>query len=130
MIKPIRVRREGEDHEPFIWIKELTVKPYRSEPCRGEYDNDASPPLPVLQTGRVLARREALNYNFALENLGDYYLVLYFAGILPVSPTFDILINGEVVESNYSVNSWQVGSLYLLAKGINNLNITFKDITF
>ncbi|KAI3514536.1 hypothetical protein L1887_13027 [Cichorium endivia] len=88
------------------------------------------PPLPVLQTGRVLARREALNYNFALENLGDYYLVLYFAGILPVSPTFDILINGEVVESNYSVNSWQVGSLYFLAKGINNLNITFKDITF
>ncbi|XP_076894312.1 putative LRR receptor-like serine/threonine-protein kinase At5g48740 [Bidens hawaiensis] len=89
-----------------------------------------SPPQPVLQTGRVLARREGLSYNFALENNGDYYLVLYFAGILPVSPTFDVLINGEVVESNYSVESWQVRSLYFLKRGIENLNITFKDINF
>nr|XP_043620700.1 probable LRR receptor-like serine/threonine-protein kinase At5g48740 [Erigeron canadensis] len=89
-----------------------------------------SPPLPVLQTGRVLARREGLSYNFTLENLGDYYVVLYFAGILPVSPTFDILINGEVVESNYSVKSWEVGSLYFLRKGITSLNVTFKDISF
>ncbi|KAL7590482.1 hypothetical protein Lser_V15G38961 [Lactuca serriola] len=88
------------------------------------------PPLPVVQTGRVLARREGLSYNFALQNLGDYYLVVYFAGILPVSPTFDILINGEVVESNYRVKIWEVGSLYFLRKGIQNLNITFKDITF
>ncbi|KAI7748262.1 hypothetical protein M8C21_000376 [Ambrosia artemisiifolia] len=89
-----------------------------------------SPPQPVLQTGRVLARREGLSYNFSLENNGDYYVVLYFAGILPVSPTFDVLINGEVVESNYSVQSWQVGSLYFLRKGIKSLNITFKDISF
>ncbi|KAL4571911.1 hypothetical protein LXL04_018678 [Taraxacum kok-saghyz] len=89
-----------------------------------------SPPQPVLQTGRVLARREELNYNFTLQNLGDYYIVLYFAGILPVSPSFDILVNNEVVESNYSVKTWQVGSLYLLKKGIQNLNITFKDVTF
>ncbi|KAI3742040.1 hypothetical protein L1987_59719 [Smallanthus sonchifolius] len=91
---------------------------------------DESPPQPVLQTGRVLARREGLSYNLALENIGDYYLVLYFAGILPVSPTFDVLINGEVVESNYSVESWQVGSLHFLRKGIKSLNITFKDISF
>ncbi|XP_076916390.1 putative LRR receptor-like serine/threonine-protein kinase At5g48740 [Bidens hawaiensis] len=89
-----------------------------------------SPPQPVLQTGRVLARREGLSYNFALGNNGDYYLVLYFAGILPVSPTFDVLINGEVVESNYTVESWQVRSLYFLRRGIENLNITFKDINF
>ncbi|KAJ9548012.1 hypothetical protein OSB04_020555 [Centaurea solstitialis] len=89
-----------------------------------------TPPMPVLQTGRVLARREGLSYNFSLENLGDYYLVLYFAGILPVSPTFDVLINGEIVESNYSVKSWEVGSLYFLQKGIKSLNITFKDISF
>ncbi|XP_024967603.1 probable LRR receptor-like serine/threonine-protein kinase At5g48740 [Cynara cardunculus var. scolymus] len=89
-----------------------------------------SPPQPILQTGRVLARREGLSYNFALKNLGDYYVVLYFAGILPVSPTFDVLINGDVVESNYSVKSWEVGSLYFLQKGIKSLNITFKDISF
>ena len=91
---------------------------------------EETPPLPVLQTGRVLARREGLSYNFALENLGDYYLVLYFAGILPVTPTFDVLINGDIVESNYSVKSWEVGSLYFLRKGIKHLNITFKDISF
>ncbi|KAK1420603.1 hypothetical protein QVD17_22325 [Tagetes erecta] len=89
-----------------------------------------SPPQAILQTGRVLARREGLSYNFALENNADYYLVLYFAGILPVSPIFDVFINGEAVESNYSVQSWQVRSLYFLRKGIKSLNITFKDINF
>ncbi|XP_071699346.1 probable LRR receptor-like serine/threonine-protein kinase At5g48740 [Rutidosis leptorrhynchoides] len=89
-----------------------------------------SPPQPVLQTGRVLARREGLTYNFSLENLADYYIVLYFAGILPVSPTFNVLINNEIAQSNYRVKSWEVGILYFLRKGINSLNITFKDISF
>ncbi|RVW98029.1 putative LRR receptor-like serine/threonine-protein kinase [Vitis vinifera] len=45
---------------------------------------EESPPLAVLQTARVLARRDALAYYFPLDKLGDYYIVLYFAGILPV----------------------------------------------
>ncbi|KAF2284507.1 hypothetical protein GH714_025916 [Hevea brasiliensis] len=62
-----------------------------------------NPPLAVLQTARVLARRKVLTYNLALDTLGDYYIVLYFAGILPVSPSFDIFINGDIAQSNYTV---------------------------
>ncbi|KAK2649246.1 hypothetical protein Ddye_016735 [Dipteronia dyeriana] len=89
-----------------------------------------SPPAAVLQNARVLARKDALTYNFPLDMLADYYIVLYFAGILPVSPTFSVLINGDVAESNYTVRSSESGALYLTRKGIKNLNITIKSISF
>ncbi|KAK0583416.1 hypothetical protein LWI29_036747 [Acer saccharum] len=89
-----------------------------------------SPPAAVLQNARVLARKDALTYNFPLDMLGDYYIVLYFAGILPVSPTFSVLINGDVAESNYTVRSSESGALYLTRKGIKSLNITIKSISF
>lgn len=89
-----------------------------------------SPPAAVLQNARVLARKDALTYNFPLDMLGDYYIVLYFAGILPVSPTFSVLINGDVAESNYTVRSSESGALYLTRKGIKSLNITVKSISF
>ncbi|KAJ0589114.1 putative protein kinase RLK-Pelle-LRR-I-1 family [Helianthus annuus] len=120
-----RIWDPDQEFSPFH-----TSTPFKTLGTFNTWGLKESPPQPVLQTGRVLARREGLSYNFSLENIGDYYLVLYFAGILPVSPTFDVLINGEVVESNYSVESWQVGSLYFLRKGIKSLNITFKDISF
>ncbi|KAK2990071.1 hypothetical protein RJ640_025434 [Escallonia rubra] len=91
---------------------------------------EESPPLAVLQTARVLARREDLTYNLPLDNLGDYYIVLYFAGVLPVSPTFDVLINGDIAQSNYTVNSWEVSSLTFTWKGIKSLNVTLKSIRF
>ncbi|KAL5794798.1 hypothetical protein ACOSP7_003392 [Xanthoceras sorbifolium] len=89
-----------------------------------------SPPEAVLQNARVLARRDALTYNFPLDTFGDYYIVLYFAGILPVSPTFSVLINGDVAESNYTVRSSEAGALYLTRNGIKSLNITIKIISF
>ncbi|TXG63986.1 hypothetical protein EZV62_010980 [Acer yangbiense] len=89
-----------------------------------------SPPAAVLQNARVLARKDALTYNFPLDMLGDYYIVLYFAGILPVSPTLSVLINGDVAESNYTVRSSESGALYLTRKGIKSLNITIKSISF
>lgn len=89
-----------------------------------------SPPVAVLQTARVLARRNALTYNLPLDTLGDYYIVLYFAGILPVSPSFDILINGVVVQSNYTVKKSEASALYLTQKEIKSLNVTLKSIRF
>ncbi|KAK3021663.1 hypothetical protein RJ639_046387, partial [Escallonia herrerae] len=91
---------------------------------------EESPPLTVLQTARVLARREDLTYTLPLDNLGDYYIVLYFAGLLPVSPTFDVLINGDIAQSNYTVNSWEVSALTFTWKGIKSLNVTLKSISF
>lgn len=86
-----------------------------------------SPPIAVLQTARVLARRNILTYNFPIKNLGDYYIVLYFAGILRVSPTFDILINEELAQSNYTIKMSQVSALFFTRKAIKSLTITFKS---
>lgn len=88
------------------------------------------PPTVVLQTARVLARRNNLIYNLPLDNHGDYHVVLYFAGILPVSPTFDVLINAVVVQSNYTVTRWEAGTLFFTIRGIKNLNITLKSISY
>lgn len=89
-----------------------------------------SPPVTVLQNARVLARRDSLTYKLPLNKSGDYYIVLYFAGILPVSPTFNVLINGDVAESNYTIIRSETSALYLFRKGINSLNITVKSISF
>ncbi|KDP26385.1 hypothetical protein JCGZ_17543 [Jatropha curcas] len=89
-----------------------------------------NPPVSVLQTARVLARRHVLTYNLVLDTLADYYIVLYFAGILPVSPSFDVLINGDIAESDYTVKMSEASALYLTRKGIKNLNITLRSITF
>lgn len=89
-----------------------------------------SPPAAVLQTARVLARRDVMTYNFPVDTLADYYIVLYFAGILPVSPTFEVLINGDIAESNFTVRSSEAGALYFTWKGIKSLNITIKSIKF
>ncbi|PIN10950.1 Serine/threonine protein kinase [Handroanthus impetiginosus] len=89
-----------------------------------------SPPTVVLQTARVLARWNSLIYRLPLDNQGYYHVVLYFAGILPVSPTFDVLINGDIVQSNYTVMRWEANSLSVIVKGIKNLNITLKTINY
>ncbi|KAK6141836.1 hypothetical protein DH2020_024420 [Rehmannia glutinosa] len=89
-----------------------------------------SPPTVILQTARVLARWNNLIYKLPLDNQGDYHVVLYFAGILPVGPTFDVLINGEVVRSNYTVMRWEADSLFFTVQGIKTLNITLKTISY
>ena len=71
-----------------------------------------------------------LFYNLPLNTLANYYIVLYFAGIVPVSHSFDLLINGDVVQSNYTVNMSEVSSLYFTGKGIKSLNVTLKSITY
>lgn len=87
-------------------------------------------PASILQTARVLARRNVLTYNLPLNTSGDYYIILYFAGILPVFPSFDVLINGNIVQSNYTVKTSEVSALYVTRKGINSLNVTLKSTSF
>ncbi|GFZ17608.1 leucine-rich repeat protein kinase family protein [Actinidia rufa] len=89
-----------------------------------------TPPAAVLQTARVLVRKDVLTYDLPLDTLGDYYIILYFAGILPVFPSFDILINGDVIWSNYAVKSWEASAMFITRKGIKSLNITMKGIRF
>ncbi|KAK9280762.1 hypothetical protein L1049_003650 [Liquidambar formosana] len=89
-----------------------------------------SPPIAVLQTARVLARSDVLTYNLPLDNLGDYHIVLFFAGILPVSPSFDVIINGNLVQTNLTVKNLEAIALFFTRKGIKSLNITFKNISF
>ncbi|KAJ0988993.1 hypothetical protein J5N97_007349 [Dioscorea zingiberensis] len=89
-----------------------------------------SPPIAVLQTVRVLARKNVLAYNLSLGSPGDYLVVLYFAGILPVSSSFDILVNADMVRSSYRVNHAEAGVILHLAKSVDSLNIMFRNITF
>ncbi|XP_057743902.1 probable LRR receptor-like serine/threonine-protein kinase At5g48740 [Arachis stenosperma] len=89
------------------------------------------PPVTVLQTGRVLARRNTLTYNLPLdEELGDYYIILYFAGILPLFPSFDVFINGDLVKPNYTIIRSEISALYFTRKRITRLTITLKNNTF
>ncbi|KAK8650781.1 hypothetical protein V6N13_140407 [Hibiscus sabdariffa] len=89
-----------------------------------------SPPLDVLQTARVLAREDVLSYKLPLDTLGDYYIVLYFADILPVSASFDILINGVVQQSEFTITTSETSTLYFTQKGITSLDIALKRIKF
>ena len=86
--------------------------------------------MDVLQTARVLAREDVLHYNLLLDTLGDYYVVLYFTGILPVSASFDILINGDVQQSEFTIRTSEASTLYLTLKGITSLGIALRRIRF
>lgn len=89
-----------------------------------------NPPLAVLQTARVLARRNVLSYRFPLKKLGNYNLVIYFAGVLPVSSSFDVLVNGNVVNLDYHVRHAEVSSIVYLAKTIDRLKLSFRNVSF
>lgn len=88
------------------------------------------PPVSILQTARVLARKSIMNYNFRLGKVGSYYMILYFAGIIPVSSTFDILINKNVVSSAYTVKLGQASSLSFTVKMVDRMYVSFQNISF
>ncbi|KAL0737870.1 hypothetical protein Bca4012_014080 [Brassica carinata] len=88
------------------------------------------PPDTVLQTARVLARKDRLSYILSLDTLGDYYIILYFAGIFSLSPSFSVTINNEVKQSDYTVTSSEASTLHFYQKRISKLNITFEKIKF
>ncbi|KAJ4751952.1 Leucine-rich repeat protein kinase family protein [Rhynchospora pubera] len=88
------------------------------------------PPVSILQTARVLARKSVMTYKFPLREPGNYYLVLYFAGITPVSSTFDILINNNVASSGYTVQHGQASSLAFTMKMVDRVHVSFRNISF
>lgn len=89
-----------------------------------------NPPVSVLETARVLVRKDVMAYEFSLDKLGDYHVILYFAGIMPVLPSFDVLINGNMVSSGYTVKHGEASSIFFSGKSIDGLNITFQNISF
>ncbi|XP_031479079.1 probable LRR receptor-like serine/threonine-protein kinase At5g48740 [Nymphaea colorata] len=89
-----------------------------------------APPLRVLQSARVLARKDILNYTFIIEKTADYYLILYFAGIIPVSSSFSVLINGNVVRANYTVASSEVSALSIQRKSISSLTVELRNSSY
>ncbi|KAL3633330.1 hypothetical protein CASFOL_022857 [Castilleja foliolosa] len=125
-----------------IWDADEDFSPYHVSSSFDSQSNFSlsnikeSPPIAVLQTARVLARWNNLIYNLPLDNnnnnnnQGGYHVVLYFAGILPVAPTFDVLINNQVVQSNYTVTRWEANTLSFNVNGIKTLNITLKRISY
>ncbi|MBA0822031.1 hypothetical protein Goarm_018851 [Gossypium armourianum] len=124
--------------DPFdrIWDADQSYTPFHSSPgfniplSFNLSSLKESPPLDVLQTARVLTRQDVLHYNLPLDKLGDYYIVLYFASILPVSASFDILINGDVELSEFTIRTSEASTLYFKQKGIINLDIALRSIIF
>ncbi|XP_078158638.1 leucine-rich repeat protein kinase family protein isoform X1 [Carex rostrata] len=88
------------------------------------------PPVSILQTARVLARKNIMSYNFPLGKLGSYYMILYFAGITPVSSTFDILVNKNVMSLGYTVKHGQASSLAFTVKMVDRVCVSFQNISF
>ncbi|KAL2932927.1 hypothetical protein RDABS01_016046 [Bienertia sinuspersici] len=107
--------------------KNLLRKRYRIN-CG--YTNDEMPPMAVIQTARLLERKNLLTYNLPLDELGNYYIVLYFGGVVPVSSSFNILANGGIIQSNYSVISRKSSVSYFTMEQIKGLNITLQNISF
>lgn len=71
-----------------------------------------------------------MSYNFPLGKLGSYYMILYFAGITPVSSTFDILINKNVMSLGYAVKHGQASSLAFTVKMVDRVCVSFRNISF
>ncbi|KAL8150767.1 hypothetical protein V2J09_020575 [Rumex salicifolius] len=84
----------------------------------------------LRQQGSLLQWIVTLTYNLKLGKIGDYYVVLYFAGILRRSPSFNVLINGDLVQSNYTLKDSGVDVLYLTQHTTSKLNITFQNVSF
>ncbi|KAK8631099.1 hypothetical protein V6N13_079863 [Hibiscus sabdariffa] len=124
--------------DPFdrIWDADQSYTPFHASPAfsiRLSFNLSSQkerPPLNVLQTARVLAREDVLHYNLPLDKLGDYYIVLYFAGILPISASFDILINGDLLLSEFKIRTSEASTLYFKQKGITSLDIALRSIIF
>lgn len=47
-----------------------------------------------------------------------------------MSPTFDVLINGDVVWSSHTLKNSGATALFFMRKGIKSLSITLKNISF
>ncbi|XP_056696572.1 probable LRR receptor-like serine/threonine-protein kinase At5g48740 isoform X1 [Spinacia oleracea] len=124
------------DRYDRVWDADEDFSPsHLSVPLYTKFSLNASletevPPMVVLQTARLLERKKLLTYDLPLEELGNYYIVLYFAGIVPVSSRFNILANKGIVRSNYTVTSRNSSVLHFTVEQVRGLNITLQNISF
>lgn len=132
-----KIHRYPIDPYDRIWDADRNFKPFHvSSGFKVEANFDMigvkeAPPGAIVETARVLTRRDELSYNLPLEEEeGDYYVILYFGGILAVHPSFDVLINGRVIESNYTFEKGEMRALYVIQYQIKTLNITLKSVKF
>lgn len=124
--------------DPFdrIWDPDQSFAPFHASSSFNRltkltsFNITENPPASVLQTARILDRKDSLSYMLSLHTLGDYYIILYFSGILSLSPSFSVMINGEVQRSDYTVTSSESGTLYFTQNRISTLNITLGKIKF
>ncbi|XP_010525278.1 PREDICTED: probable LRR receptor-like serine/threonine-protein kinase At5g48740, partial [Tarenaya hassleriana] len=124
--------------DPFdrIWDPDQSFSPFHASSgfsmltSLNSFNITENPPISVLQTARVLARKDSLTYSLSLDKPGDYYVILYFSGILPLSPSFDVIINDEVKQSDYTVTTSEASALYFTQKRTKKINITLKKIKF
>ncbi|CAN8265621.1 unnamed protein product [Cochlearia groenlandica] len=128
--------RYPSDPYDRIWDPDQSFAPFHASSSFNRLTRSSSfnitenPPASVLQTARILARKDSLSYTFSLNTIGDYYIILYFNGILSLSPSFNVTINDEVKQSDYTVTSSEASTLYFTPKRISKLNITFGKIKF
>lgn len=137
LVNSVQMSRYPSDPFDRIWEPDQSFAPFHaSSSFKGptglsSFNNiTENPPASVLQTARVLARKDGLSYTLSLDVLGDCYIILYFAGMLSLSPCFSVTINGEVKQSDYTVTSSEASTLYFTQKRISELNITFGKIKF
>lgn len=124
------------DQYDRVWDADEYYSPsHLSTAFRSKFGLNASsinevPPVAVVQTARLLERKNLLTYNLPLDKLGNYYVVLYFSGIVPVSSSFNILVNGGIIQSNYTVISRNSSVFYSTMEQVQGLNVTLQNISF
>lgn len=89
-----------------------------------------SPPDAVLQSARILVRTDTLSYNFQLDEEANYLVIAYFARILPVQSSFHVLVNGDILATNYTLQSSETGAVSSISNNISVINITIHNVSF
>ncbi|GLJ07608.1 hypothetical protein SUGI_0070710 [Cryptomeria japonica] len=90
-----------------------------------------SPPDAVLQSARILVRTQNLFYNFHLSEKANYFVIAYFTKIVAVYSTFDVLLNGDIIKSNFTLQRGEAGRvLNSTHDSTTEINITIHNVSF
>ncbi|KAH9312395.1 hypothetical protein KI387_027430, partial [Taxus chinensis] len=90
-----------------------------------------SPPDAVLQSARILVRTNNLFYNFQFNEKATYFVIAYFTKILAVYSTFNVLVNGDIIKYNYTLQSGEAGGIYhSTSDSTSEINITIHNVSF
>lgn len=87
------------------------------------------PPDAVLQSVRILVRKDTLSYKFQLDEEANYLVIAYFARILPVKSSFHVLVNGDILTSNYTLQSSETCTISSISNNTSVINITIQNVS-